>query len=112
MQSPNASITNMSTTASANRATRPDIYSEIDSLHAQIAALQEELDAVKAGRITKNWYTRQEAADYLRISVTKLWELRASGRLPGHQIDGKPVFHITDLDAIAERDATTDEVAS
>lgn len=85
---------------------RPDIYSEIDSLHAKLAALETELAAVKAGRITKNWYTRLEAAEYLRISTTKLWELRASGRLPGHQIDGKPVYHINDLDALAERDAT------
>lgn len=103
---PNADTTITSTPNGANRATRPDIYSEIDSLHAALAALQNELEAVKAGRITKNWYTRQEAADYLRISVRKLHDLRASGRLDAHVIDGRPVFHVNDLDALAERDGT------
>lgn len=81
--------------------TRPDIYATLEHHEAIVAELRAEIEAVKAGRITKAWYARNEAAAYLCISTTKLDDLRVAGRLRTHHIDGRPIFHITDLDALA-----------
>lgn len=77
--------------------TMEDVYQQIAHLQATVAALQ-------SRRHAQIWMNRVEAAEYLRISTTKLDELRGEGRLVSHRIDGRPVFHIDDLDAVAVRD--------
>ena len=41
--------------------------------------------------------TRQEAANFLRISETKLWELDKSQKLPARRLDGKVLYLKSDL---------------
>jgi hypothetical protein len=51
------------------------------------------------------WYTVKEAAIYARCSVTKIRELKDSGKLSSHRLDdakvkGTILFHQKDLDAV------------
>lgn len=43
------------------------------------------------------WLTTEEAAEYLRVSRTWLWERRDS--VPLHKIDGKLFFNRNELDS-------------
>lgn len=86
---------------------RPDIYAELDQLRLSVIDLRDQVNAVATSTRTKTWYTRSEAAEYLTISTTKLDDLRGAGRLQTHYIDAKPVFHIDDLDGLAEPDPGT-----
>lgn len=46
------------------------------------------------------WLTAKEAADYLRISIKTLYNLRVKGHLGGHRVGGvgKILFSRGDLD--------------
>lgn len=43
--------------------------------------------------------TREEAADYLSVSISTLWRLRDDGDLPYVKIKGKILFRREDLDS-------------
>lgn len=65
-----------------------------------IAPLQAELAALKRTPERQAWKDRREAAAYLSCSTTKIDDMAANGRLPKHKLDGKPLFHIDDLDTL------------
>lgn len=47
----------------------------------------------------RNWITRAEAAEYLRVSVRHLDALLARRALTHYRLGSRVVFRVTDLDA-------------
>jgi excisionase family DNA binding protein len=56
------------------------------------------------------WFTREEAAVYLRCSAAKIDKLMAAGKLRKAR-DGRPRFHRRELDAIGSENAQVVEAA-
>ena len=63
----------------------------------ELVRLIDERVAVAIGRATKEVFTRKEAADYLRISLTTLHDLTKRGLLRPNRATGKPLFLREDL---------------
>lgn len=52
-----------------------------------------------ATQLARNWITRAEAAEYLRVSVRHLDALLARRALVHYRLGSRVVFRITDLDS-------------
>lgn len=61
--------------------------------------------------MTDKYLTRQEAAEYLRISVASLDRYVRQGKLPRHRLAGTRTarFIKEELDALVEPDAPTEQ---
>jgi excisionase family DNA binding protein len=51
------------------------------------------------------WFTVEEAADYLRVSRQRVYDLKSSGRLPSGGDGKRPRFHRDMLDAYLRGEA-------
>lgn len=68
--------------------------------------IREELKQVSSLITSKSedkYLTRQEAANFLRISETKLWNLDKTQKLPARRLDGKVLYLKSDLLNFSDR---------
>jgi excisionase family DNA binding protein len=72
---------------------------DLDGLLEQLA----DLIAARANTRTTNsespWLTADEAAEYLRCSVSRVRTLTLTGQLPHHRDGRRPLYHRDELDA-------------
>jgi excisionase family DNA binding protein len=69
----------------------------VEAIAERVAAMLEEWAPADDRR--SPWFTVAEAADYLRCSRQRVYDLKSSGRLPAGQDGSRPLFHRAVLDA-------------
>lgn len=76
------------------------LRSLISEVHREVQALREEI----AGRFPNtHLFTRDEAADYLRISVRTLDDMEEAGEIQAVRIRGRVLYHQETLEAYVRR---------
>lgn len=75
----------------------PDEVVEAIAQRASELVLQELEQRAGAGR---EWLTVEEAAEHLRCSAQRIYELRSDGRLPRHKEGGRALVRRRDLDGL------------
>jgi excisionase family DNA binding protein len=76
----------------------------LDGLEESVRAIvREELSRLQFEG-EERWYSAAEAAEYLRVTVQRIHDLRSEGRLPRHGEKGHSLrFRRSDLDACVRR---------